>query len=479
MNTRRPIPWTLALLLIAAAPAVSAQLRFPQGGGAPPPASPGAPGFAAPASPFAPAPAPAATPAARPGEPRLVDRVVAVVNAEAITEVELEQRTRAVLARLRGQNVQLPPESELQRQILERMITERAALHAAREAGVRIDDAAIDRAIGRIAQERKLSVAQLRQRLEGEGTAFSTFRAELASEMAIGRMREREIESKVQVSEAEIDAYLAEQGGGGPGEINLAQLLVSVPEGASAEVVERARQRAESLAGEARGGVELARLLAAASGGPDRVEGGVIGMRPVDRLPPVFVQAVESLRPGEIAPVIRSPAGFHVIQLLERRDGGALAKLAATPVRQTRARHILVRVNELNPESEVIRRLTEIRERIEAKTVTFAEMARQYSVDGSASIGGDIGWVYPGDTVPEFERAMDALEPGRIAGPVQSPFGYHLIQVDERRTDGASTERIRAAARSAIRERKAAEAYQEWIAQVRDRAYVQVRLDDR
>jgi peptidyl-prolyl cis-trans isomerase SurA len=179
-----------------------------------------------------------------------------------------------------------------------------------------------------------------------------------------------------------------------------------------------------------------------------------------------------------ISPVVRSPAGFHVLKLIERRSAGG-SRISSAPVRQTRARHILVRVNELNPESEVVRRLTEIRERIEAGTVEFADMARQYSADGSAQQGGDLGWVYPGDTVPEFERAMDALEPGKTAGPVRTPFGFHLIQVTDRRTDEASPERMRAAARGALRERKTAEAYQEWATQVRDRAYVEYRLDDR
>jgi peptidyl-prolyl cis-trans isomerase SurA len=470
MNTRRSTSWTLALLLVAVAPAASAQLRLPSTIPPPMPAGDASRPLA---------PSVATAPAqAQPGGPRLVDRVVAIVNTDAITELELQQRTRSISQRLRSQNVPMPPEDELQRQVLDRMITERAAMQAARDAGVRVDDAAIDRAIGRIAQEQKLTVPQLRQRIEGSGASFAAFRGELASEMTIGRMREREIESKVQVSEAEIDAFLDGQSAG-PVEMNLAQILVGVPEGASPEVVERARRRAESIAAEARGGADLGKLVSAASGGPDPVGGGVLGMRPADRLPPVFVQAVESLKPGEVGPVVRSPAGFHVVKLLERSEGGEIAKLAATPVRQTRVRHILVRVNELNPEAEVVRRLTEIRERIEAGRVSFAEMARQYSADGSASQGGDLGWIYAGDTVPEFERAMDALEPGRIAGPVQSPFGYHLIQVDERRTDGASRERVRAAARNAIRERKAAEAYQEWIAQVRDRAYVKVRLDER
>jgi peptidyl-prolyl cis-trans isomerase SurA len=463
MNTRRSIPRTFALALVAVASVASAQLRLPAGGGA---------------LPVSAQPQPATAAAARPGEPQLVDRVVAVVNSDAITERELQQRTRAIVQRLRTQNVPLPPEDEMQRQVLERMITERAAMQAAREAGVRIDDAVVDRAIGRIAQEQKLSVPQLRQRIESSGTSFATFRAELASELTIGRMREREVDARIQVSEAEIDAFLAEQASG-PMRLNIAQILVTVPEGAGAEVVERAGRRAESIAAEARGGAEFAQLVSAAQGGPDAVGGSVLGMRPPEQLPPLFVQAVESLKPGEVGPVVRSPAGFHVLRLLERSDGGDVAKLAATPVRQTKVRHILVRVNELNPEAEVVRRLGEIRERIEAGQVSFAEMARQYSADGSASQGGDLGWIYPGDTVPEFERAMDALEPGRIAGPVQSPFGYHLIQVDERRTDGASRERVRAVARNAIRERKAAEAFQEWIAQVRDRAYVNVRLDER
>jgi peptidyl-prolyl cis-trans isomerase SurA len=473
MNTCRSPSWTLALLLLAATTGAHAQLRLPGAGSGP--ALP-VPSLPAPA-----APAPAPLTGARPAEPVLLDRVVAVVNNEAITARELETRTRSIELRLRGQNVRLPPKEALQREVLEKMITDRAAVQAAREAGIRIDDVAIDRAIGRIAQDSKVSVAQFRQRIEADGMSFAGFRQEVASEMAIGRMRERDIVGRVQVSEAEVDALLAEQGTGGSAaaaEYNIAQLLIRVPENASPDVVERARQRAEAIAREARGAVDFGRLATNLSQSSDAISGGELGMRTVDRLPQMFVQAVEPLSPGEVAPVLRSPAGFHVIKLVDRRNGG-LGKLASAPVRQTRARHILVRVDELNPESEVVRRLTEIRQRIEGGTASFQEMARQYSKDGTASSGGDLGWVYPGDTVPEFERAMDELAPGRIAGPVQSPFGYHLIEVLERRTDEASPDRVRAAARNAIRERKGAEAYQEWISQVRDRAYVDLRLEDR
>jgi peptidyl-prolyl cis-trans isomerase SurA len=471
MKTRFPSRRLLALLLACAAPAAVAQLRMPPvADPLRPPAAVGTP---------APVQAPARP---RPSTPVPVDRIVAVVNSEAITEQELVQRTRSIEQRARQQGLQLPPPDQFQRQVLERMIIDRAALQAARESGIRIDDAMIDRALTRIAAESNLTVPQLRQRLESEGTSFAMFRQELVGEMAVARLREREIDARIQVSEAEIDAAIAEQaaGGTGPGqaEYDIAQILVRVPEGAGPEVVERARARAEAIAREARGGADFVQLASAAAAGTDGVTGGTLGMRPADRLPPVFVQAVESLQPGGIAPIVRSDAGFHVLRLNDRRSPGSGKSLGA-PVRQTRARHILIRVNEINPEAEVVRRLTEIRQRIEAGTVDFADMARQYSVDGSAAQGGDLGWVYPGDTVPEFERAMDGLQPGQVAGPVRSPFGYHLIQVVERRTDEASPDRIRAAVRNALRERKAAEAFQEWISQIRDRAFVDVRLDER
>jgi peptidyl-prolyl cis-trans isomerase SurA len=466
MNTRL-VPLLLVSLLALVPPSAGAQLRLPA-----PVADPLRIG------PLSPAPAPAAAAAAG---PKLVDRVVAIVNNEAITERQLELRTRAVGQRLRTQGVTLPPEDELQRQVLERMILDRVQLQAAREQGVRIDDTAIDRAIQSIARDAKLSVPEFRKRIESEGMPFSMFREEIGTEITVSRLRERDFDARTLVSEAEIDAVLAEQvaaGAGGAMEYNIAQIMVRVPEDAGPDEIARAAERAEQIARDARAGADLAALAARMSEGTGAVSGGVLGLRPADRLPPLFLEAVQPLSIGDIAPVVRSPAGFHVLKLLERRAGG-VTKLAGAPVRQTRARHILVRVNELNTEAEVVRRLTEIRQRIEGGTAQFPDMARQYSADGSAGQGGDLGWVYPGDTVPEFERAMDALEPGAIAGPVRSPFGYHLIQVVERRTDEASPDRIRSAIRNELRQRKAAEAYQQWVAQTRDRAYVEYRLDER
>ena len=389
---------------------------------------------------------------------RPIDRVVAIVNTEAITEREWVTRSDALARRLRAQaGVELPPEAEFRRQVLERMVSDLAMQQAARDAGVRIDDGMLDRAVARIAQDSNLTLAQLREQLERDGLTYAAFRQEIAREMTLGRVRERDIESRVQVSEAEIDAYLDTQKNAEL-EYNIAQILIRVPESASTEELERARVRAETIARSAREGADFARIAASYASAGEPIDG--------------------KLAPGEIADVVRSPAGFHVLKLMERRGGGG-GEQASAPVRQTRARHILMRVNELNSEGEVTRRMQEIRERLAAGTVEFADMARQYSVDGSAAQGGDLGWVYAGDTVPDFERAMDALKPGDISVPVRSPFGYHLIQVLERRTDEASPERVRASARAAVRTRKAAEAFQEWSAQARDRAYVEYRLEDR
>jgi peptidyl-prolyl cis-trans isomerase SurA len=407
-----------------------------------------------------------------------VDRIVAVVNQEAITETELERRMQTVARRALGQGMPLPPEELFRRQVLERMILDRAQMQAARAAGIEVDDAMVDRAIGRVASENRLGVAELRQRLEQDGVPFRAFRDDIAMEIALSRLREREVDARIQVSEAEVDALLAQQSERPAAQVqyDLLQLVVRLPDDPPAERVARGQRLAESLAAEVARGVDPAVL--AARHAAEGVEAGATGLRPADRLPELFVRAVERLAPGQVAPVVRSPAGFHVLQLRERRAEG-LAAVAGAPVEQFRVRHILMPVNAVNPEEEVLRRLRGIRERIAGGTAGFEDMARQYSTDGSARQGGDIGWVHAGDTVPEFERAMRQLAVGELSEPVRTPFGYHLLQVVQRRVDEASPERVRSAARAAVRERKAAEAYEEWQRQVRDRAYVEVRLDDR
>jgi len=420
--------------------------------------------------------APVSAPSRLPTEPVLVDRIVAIVNAEAITDRDLRQKVDAISRRLKTQGVALPPPQELQRQVLERMVNDAAQLQAARDLGIRMDEVTIDRAIARIAQESQLSVAQFRSRIEADGMSFQSFRQDIAGELTIARFKEREIDSRIQVSESEVDVYLAEQKTAAI-EFNIAQILVALGEDAPADKVAKARQQAQAIVRMGRSGTDFARIVSSLASTGDPVQGGLTGMRTVDRLPALFVEAVMPLKPGEVADEVRSPAGFHILKLIERRGGG-WSSAASGPVKQTRVRHILIRVSGLNTQTEVIRRLTEIAERMRAGTVDFADMARQYSVDGSAGQGGDLGLVYQGDTVQEFERAMDALAIGQISDPVQSPFGYHLIQVIERRTDEASPERVRSATRNLLRTRKSNERFQEWTTEVRDRAYVEYRLDE-
>lgn len=408
--------------------------------------------------------------------PRELDRVVAVVNSDVVTASDLASRMRSVERQLRRQRIQAPPADVLERQVLERLVMDRALVQLAREQGLRIDDAQLERAVSGIAQENRLTPAQLRSQIEADGVSYLRFREDLRDEMLISRLREREVDARIQISEADVDAFLAEQreAGGGQVEYEIAQILLRVPEGASAEQIERQRLRGEEVIRQAERGGDFARLAAAFSDAPDAMSGGALGTRTADRLPELFVQAVSKLQPGQVSPLLRSPNGFHVLKLLAKRDAGKL-KLEGEPVRQTRARHILIRPSELVSEPEALRRLREIRDRIERGEAEFGDMARQYSVDGSAGRGGELGWIYPGDTVPDFERAMDALEPGQLSEPVRTEFGYHLIQVLERRTDAASPERVRALARQALRERRIEETLQDWLRQVRDRAYVEYR----
>jgi peptidyl-prolyl cis-trans isomerase SurA len=419
------------------------------------------------------APAPTA-PAAR-----SLDRIVAVVNDEAITESELDTRTRIALAQLRRQNINPPPESVLRRQVLERMIVDRAQIQLAKETGVRVDDATVNAAVARIAEQSGMSPQQFRERLDKEGISFGRFRADVRDDIVVTRLRDREVDSRIQISEGEIDNFLAEQAGvtAGALEYNIAQILLRVPDNASTERIEATRRQADDLIAQLRGGADFARLAASNSASPDALSGGSLGWRTAERLPTLFLDAVKGLQPGELAPLVRSPGGFHILKLVGRRDATE-GRLASGPVEQTHARHILLRVSDLTPEAEVRRRLLDLRERVVKGGQDFGQLARLHSVDSTATRGGDLGWLYPGDTVPEFDREMALLKPGEVSPPVQSPFGWHLVQVLERRTDESPIERNRLAARQALRERKGEEAYLEWIRQLRDRTYVEYRLDD-
>jgi len=426
----------------------------------------------------APAPAPAPSDAARTS--RQLDRIVAVVNDEVITQSELRARVAVTESQLRRQKIQAPPRDVLERQVLERMIVDRAQLQLARETGVRVDDGTVNAAIGRIAESNGLTVPALRQRLDADGVSFNQFRDDIRQDIILNRLREREVDNRIQISDSEVDNFIAEQAGvsADSQEVNLAQILLRVPENADSSRVAEARRSAEDVLAQLKGGADFARLAATYSNAADALQGGELGWRSVDRLPTLFVDAIKNLKTGDISDVIRSPNGFHILKVLGRRS--ALdAKLATGPVQQTHARHILLRASDLTPEPEVVRRLEEFKGRIEAGQVEFGTIARLHSVDPSGSRGGDLGWLYPGDTVPDFEKAMDALKINQISAPVRTPFGWHIIQVLERRTEQASGDRARVQARLALRERKADEAYQEWLRQLRDKTYVELRLDER
>lgn len=407
----------------------------------------------------------------------LVDRIVAVVNKEVITLSELNEAVAAAERQLRRQGTQSPAREVLERQMLERMVLDKAQLQMARESGIRVDELQVDRAVQRVAESNRMSLAEFRRALERDRVPYDLWREELREQILLSRLREREVDDRIQVSDSEVDLFLEEQSSrsGEGAEYHVSHILVRLPDQASPERIEAARAKAEKVIAEARGGADFARLAAAYSDGFDALQGGALGWRTHDRLPEAFAAALARMKPGEVSGVVRSAAGIHVLRLNERRGVAS----AAAPVVQTRVRHILVRVSETVSEADARRRLEDLRSRIVAGTADFAELARAHSDDSSAARGGELDWVYPGDTVPEFERAYMALGEGGISQPVRTPFGFHLIQVLERRSADLSPERRRLVARQALRERKADEAFQEWLRQLRDRTYVELRLEEK
>ncbi len=406
----------------------------------------------------------------------IADRIVAVVNDEAITLNELNTRTAAIEHQLNGQGTQLPPRSILERQMLDRLINERIQLQMAKESGIHADDTQLDAYLRRVAEANKMSVPEFRAALEKDGIVWSNFREEIRNEITLSRLREREVDNRINISDAEIDNYLATPVATSVGgeEYVLAHILLRISDQASPEQLLRVRGRAEQALLQLKRGDDFAQVAASFSDAPDAMSGGILNARSLDRLPAIYAEAAKNMKKGELSGILRSPAGFHIIKLIDRSAAGKSVK----PLRQTHVRHILIKVNELVPDAEARRKANLLKERLDNGT-DFAELARANSNDLSAAKGGDLGWVYEGDTVPEFERAMDALKANEISAPVKSPFGWHIIQVLDRRIETASVERQRMAARQAIRESKLDEAYQDWVRQIRDRAYVEMRLDEK
>lgn len=411
-------------------------------------------------------------PVAPPGAAaRALDYIVAVVNAEPITN----QDVRARLQRLAPQATGRTDAGELSRQALESLIAERAQVQLARESGIRVDEALVDEAVADVARQNQITVDELRRRLAAEGVGFERYRRDLREEILISRLRDREVEARVRVSEQEVDRQLSEQQAAAakaePTQLHLAQILVAVPEDSSPERERQLLARAEQLRKQLQDGANFEELARQFSDAPDKQGGGSLGLRSPDRYPALFVDAARPLALGQVSPPLRSGAGFHLLKLLERRT--ALDELSS--VQQTRARHILLRPSVRLNEAAARARLADFKRRIQARQDDFAQLAKEFSEDGSARNGGDLGWASPGMFVPEFEQVLDSLDVGEVSDPLVSRFGVHLIEVLERREVPLTEKEKREMARREVRERKAQEALRAWLQDVRGRAYVEYR----
>lgn len=405
-----------------------------------------------------------------------IDGIVAVVNTDIITRSELNRQVALIERQMTRRGAPLPDRNELRKQVLDRMVMDKAQLKKAEELGIRIEDAQIEAAMARVADQNGLPLEDFLARLKDEGVSPARFREEVRSEITLGRLREREVESRIQVSDAEIQSFLAARTKGGAPtnqpEVNWVQILVKAPADANSGALGQARAKVDLVEKALKAGRNAEDIL---KSNPELVvEGtGQMGWSGFDSVPSLFS---EFLSKGQLNAVqtVRSPNGFHILKVLGRREGGTA--LDATPVTQTRARHILIRPGPDLSEAEAKRRLNFALEQLRGGTANFETLAKQYSQDGSASKGGDLGWLYPGDTVPEFEREMNQLGKGEVSPVFQSRFGYHIIQVAERRQQAASEERQRQAARQAIRANKSEESYQEWLRQLRDATFIEIRL---
>ena len=403
-----------------------------------------------------------------------LDYIVALVNSEPITHQELEREIQRVAQQIAQQGQATPPAAELRRLVLERMISDRAQLQLARETGIRIDAPAIDRAEQAVATQNEVDVAGLHQRLAKDGVSVATFRSGLRDQLTLNRLHERDVESTIKVSDVDVERAMQAQQAANTDpltfDINLAQILVAVPEKASAEQAAAIFVQAKRLLDRIRAGEDFDRLVKEASAA-DRNNGGQLGLRRADRYPLLFVEATQALKVGEVSEIVRSGAGFHILKVIEKR---APTRLVQTVV-QSRARHILLRSSPQLSQAQAIAKLADARQRIVSGKTDFASAARSLSQDTSAEQGGDLGWANPGMFVPEFEEAMNGLKENEISQPVVSRFGVHLIQLTERRRAELSPQQVRESVRNQLRRSRYDEAYRNWAQDVRGRAYVEMR----
>ena len=402
------------------------------------------------------------------------DYIVAVVNSEPVTNNEVRAELQRVLQQLAQQGRPQPDRKALARQVLESLINQKVQLQQAREAGIRVDELAIDQAEQNIARQNQMDVAELRRRIALEGVVLSQFRTQLQEQILLTRQRERDVDARVRVTDLEVDQYLREQQSNtdpAAREINLAQILVAVPDAATPVQISALQAKAQRALERARAGEDFAVLVRELSDASDRANGGQMGSRTADRYPPLFLEATHNLEVGDISELVRSGAGFHVLRVLEKKSAG----LPAMTVTQSRARHILLRLSPQLSEAAARAKLVAFKKRLAIGEADFAALARDHSQDGSAAQGGDLGWASPGMFVPEFEEVMNRLAPGQVSEPLVSRFGVHLIQLTERRSVTMSPREQRETVRAMLREKKLEEAYATWAQDLRGRAYVELR----
>ncbi len=406
----------------------------------------------------------------------VVDRIVAVVNTSVITFSELNDRTNMIAAQLTRQHITLPDRRILMRQVLEKMIMDSVQLQYAKDAGIRVDDTQLDQAIGRIAEENKLALAAFRVAVEKEGVTWGKFREEIRNEIVLAHLREREVENRINVSDSEIDAQIQEEnarGGSAQDEFDLAHILISVPENASPERVAQRQKKVQEAYDKLSKGMEFSEVAATYSEAPDALKGGNLGWRPAARLPTLFANAASKLKPGEYSGILRSPNGFHIIKLINRRGSEAPA-----PITQYHVRQILVKLNPDAGPNDAYNKIMGLSARLSGGE-EFGRLATLSSEDESRNRGGDLGWISEGETLPQFEKIIKSLKPGETSAPFETPLGWHIVQVLEVRQADANLERRRLAARQGLRARKSDEAFDDWVRQLRDQAYVDVRFDER
>ena len=403
-----------------------------------------------------------------------IDRIVAIVDQVVITENELADRIKSVTAQLEKQGTELPPPAILEKQILERMITDSLQLQFASQTGLRVDDNQLDKTIERIAGQNKMDIPTFKKALLEDGIQYRKFREDIRNEITLARLREREVDNRINITESEIDSFIAMQAASNSSdEFEISHILVRAGEDTAPEDLKKLRAKAEDALTQLQAGKDFAKISASFSDAPNALEGGSLGWKNGSQIPALFLEALKPLKAGEVSGILRSPNGFHILKVTNRRGG-----TSPLVVGQTHVRHILIKFSEVVSEKDAMTRMADIKERLDHGD-KFQDLARQYSDDGSAKSGGDLGWVNPGDTVPEFEKTMNALAPGEISNVIKTQFGLHVMQVLERRNQDMSKEAARIKARQEIRARKSDEAFQDWVRELRDRAFVELRLEDK